>query len=113
MIGLALDAGTATAAIQSDGGDFIFGPYTPMPDGGYGEWLSAVPDLLASLPGTEASMPVAVALPGIIRDETVTFTLCSILKEGMSAATCSRFCHAKCPSLALEPRSRPGTRLHR
>ena len=74
MIGLALDAGTATAAIQSDRGDFIFGPNTHMPDGGYREWLSAVPDLLDSLPGTEASMPVTVALPGIIRDETVTFT---------------------------------------
>ena len=34
MIGLALDAISATAAIQSDGGDFIFGPNTPMPDGG-------------------------------------------------------------------------------
>ena len=65
MIGLALDAISATAAIQSDGGDFIFGPNTPMPDGGYREWLSAVPNLLASLPAADASMPVAVALlPG-------------------------------------------------
>ncbi|MEC7049851.1 MAG: ROK family protein [Pseudomonadota bacterium] len=74
MIGLALDAVSATAAIQSDDGDFIFGPNTPMPDGGYREWLSAVPSLLASLPAADASMPVAVALPGIIRDETVAFT---------------------------------------
>ena len=35
--------------------------------------------------------------------------LYSILKEGMSAATCSRFCHVRCPSQALVPRSRPGT----
>ena len=49
MIGLALDADAATAAIQPDGGDFVFGQTATMPDGGYREWLTAVPDILASV----------------------------------------------------------------
>ena len=74
MIGLALDADSATAAIQPDGGDFDFGQTATMPDGGYREWLTAVPDILASVSGIEAATPVAVAIPGIVQDGIVKFT---------------------------------------
>ena len=74
MIGLALDADSATAAIQPDGGDFVFGQTATMPDGGYREWLTAVPDILASVSGIEAATPVAVAIPGIVQDGIVKFT---------------------------------------
>ena len=74
MIGLALDADSATAAIQPDGGDFVFGQTATMPDGGYREWLTAVPDILASVSGIEAATPVAVAIPGIVQDGIVKVT---------------------------------------
>jgi len=74
MIGLALDAGSATAAIQSDGGDFIFGRNTTLAEGGYREWLSDVAGLVASVPSSEIGMPVAVALPGIIQDDMIKHT---------------------------------------
>ena len=81
MIGLALDAGSATAAIQSDGGDFIFGPNAPLPESGYREWLSAVAGLVASVPRAEAGMPVAVALPGIIQNDIMRVVAYSTLSQ--------------------------------
>ena len=80
MIGLALDAGSATAAIQSDGGDFIFGPNAPLPESGYREWLSAVAGLVASVPRTEAGMPVAVTLPGIMQNDMTKHTPVQLLE---------------------------------
>ena len=74
MIGLALDERSATAAILPDGGDFVFGSEITMPDSSYREWLSAVPGLLDTLTGLDGAMPVAVALPAILKDDVVSHT---------------------------------------
>ena len=74
MIGLALDERSATAAILPDGGDFVFGSEITMPDSSYREWLTAVPGLLDTLTGLDGAMPVAVALPAILKDDVVSHT---------------------------------------
>lgn len=79
MIGLTFDTLSISAAITSDGGDFLSRGSVPCPQTDRRDWLLAVSELLDQMDAPDGA--VGVAVPAILHDDLIKFTPQSFLVE--------------------------------
>lgn len=79
MIGLTFDSDTISAAIISDGGDFLSRATVPCPQTDRRDWLLAVRALLEQIEAPKGT--VGVAVPAILHNGLIKFTPQSFLAD--------------------------------
>ena len=79
MIGLTFDTLSISAAIISDGGDFLSRSTVPCPQTDRRDWLLAVRELLEQIGAPDG--PIGVAVPAILHDDLIKFTPQSFLAD--------------------------------
>ena len=79
MIGLTFDTQSISAAIISDGGDFLSRGTVKCPQSDRRDWLLAVRDLLEQIKAPEGA--IGVAVPAILHDDQIKFTPQSFLAD--------------------------------